>query len=371
MTTTFTAADHRYMAEALALAERGRYTTLPNPRVGCVLVRDDEIVGRGWTQPAGGPHAEIEALSAAGPRARGATAYVTLEPCGHHGRTPPCADALRDAGVSRVVVAVEDPNPQVAGSGLARLAAAGVETAVGLEAERAEELNAGFFKRMRTGRPRIIVKLAASLDGRTAMASGESKWITGAAARADVHRLRAEAGAILTGAGTVLADDPALTVRDFPLPEGRRQPLRVVVDSDCRTPPTAKLLAAPQSALIVCGGATPVACERLAAAGAEVVAQPTTEGGGVDLAGVLAMLGEREINDVLVEAGATLSGALLRAGLVDELVVYMAPHLMGDAARPLLVLPGLEAMADRRALEWVDVRRVGADLRLRLRPVLS
>lgn len=368
MTTTFTAADHRYMAEALELAERGRYDTLPNPRVGCVLVRDHEVVGRGWTQPTGGPHAEIEALAVAGTQARGATAYVTLEPCAHHGRTPPCADALVDAGVARVVVAVEDPNPRVAGKGIARLAAAGVATAVGLEVERAEAINAGFFQRMRSGRPRVTVKLAASLDGRTAMASGESKWITGAAARADVHRLRAEAGAILTGAGTVLADDPALTVRDFPLPAGRRQPLRVVIDSDCRTPPDAKLLAPPQSALIVCGCATPVACERLAAAGAQVIAQPAADG-GVDLHAVLALLGEREINDVLVEAGATLSGALLRAGLVDELVVYVAPHLMGDAARPLLVLPGLDAMSERRALEWVDVRRVGADLRLRLRPL--
>lgn len=360
----FSASDHRYMGRALELARRGLYTTDPNPRVGCVLVRDGEVVGEGWHHQAGGPHAEVFALRAAGERARGATAYVSLEPCSHHGRTPPCSEALIAAGVARVVAAMEDPNDRVAGKGLARLREAGVAVQSGLMAEAAEALNPGFVARMRHGRPWVRCKLAASLDGRTAMASGESRWITGEAARRDVHRWRARSSAVLTGIGTALADDPRLDAR---MVEAPRQPRRVVLDSTLRLPPRATLLQEGAPPLVFTCGGESAAAEALRAAGAELVEVPAA-GGRMDLHAVLGELARRECNEVLVEAGAELSGALLQAGLVDELLLYLAPVLMGDAARGLFRLPGLDTMAQRLELEILDVRPVGRDWRMTARP---
>lgn len=367
----FSAADHGYMARALRLAARGLYTTDPNPRVGCVLVRDGAVVGEGWHERAGEPHAEVIALRAAGADARGATCYVTLEPCAHHGRTPPCTEALVEAGVARVVAAMEDPNPAVAGQGLARLRTAGIAVEHGLLAGQAEALNPGFLKRMRGGRPFVRCKLAMSLDGRTAMASGESQWITGPEARRDVQRLRARSSAILTGAGTVLADDPSFTVRAAELGEdepagGLRQPLRVVVDPHLSTPPTTRMLSLPGSTLIITTSDDTAEADALLAAGAEVVRLPGTPD-TVDLDAVLELLGQRGMNEVHLETGATLAGAMLRAGLVDELVVYMAPLLLGDGARGLFHLPGLASMADRVELEIVDLRAVGRDWRISAR----
>jgi diaminohydroxyphosphoribosylaminopyrimidine deaminase/5-amino-6-(5-phosphoribosylamino)uracil reductase len=351
----FSAADYGHMAQALRLAERGLYSTMPNPRVGCVLVRDGIVVGEGWHEYAGGPHAEVVALRAAGEKARGATAYVTLEPCCHHGRTPPCSEALLTAGVKRVVAAMQDPNPRVAGGGLQQLKAAGVEVASGLLAPEAERLNQGFLKRMREGRPFVRVKLAMSLDGRTAMASGESQWITGPAAREDVQRLRARSCAIVTGIGTVERDDPALTVR---IPGRRRPPLRVVVDSKLRLASGAKLLAEEGPVLIATATSG-----RQAPPGAEVVCLPGCDG-QVDLKALAGELARREVNEIMVEAGAVLSGAWLASGLVDELVVYMAPKLMGDGARGLFHLPGLDTMAQAIGLAIQEIRAVGPDWRI-------
>jgi len=371
--TPFTAADHRWMARALQLARDGLYSARPNPRVGCVLINDGKVVGEGAHLRAGGPHAEIHALEAAGAEARGATAFVTLEPCAHQGRTPPCTGALVAAGVGRVVAAHVDPNPRVAGQGLAQLQAAGIITASGLLAGPAESLNRGFIKRMRHGRPWVTVKLAQSLDGRTALDSGESRWITSAAARRDVHRLRARSCAIVTGLGTLLADDPALTVRlaDDELPghydAESLAPLRVVVDSRLRTPPTARLFQSPGRTLVCTAVDNPTAAAELTAAGAEVLRLPG-EPAGLDLVALLEALARREINEVLVEAGATLAGALLAEGLVDELRLYIAPTLLGDTARPLLRLPALATMNERHELEVVDVRQVGRDLRVTARP---
>jgi len=362
----FSGDDAAYMARALRLAERGVLTTAPNPRVGCVLVRDGAVVGEGWHERAGEPHAEINALHQAGSQAAGATAYVTLEPCCHHGRTPPCTDALLAAGVKRVVAAMEDPNPQVAGTGLAVLQAAGIDTAAGLLAVAAEQLNAGFVMRMRQGRPWVRCKLAMSLDGRTAMASGESRWITGDAARHDVQRLRARSDAIMTGVATVLADDPSLTVRLDTLDDGFRQPLRVILDSRLRTPPDAKLLDLPGETLIITGAVDADNEARLTRSGIRVVSLPL-QAGRLDLPVVLQYLATLQINEVHLEAGATLCGALLQAGLVDELVIYMAPHLMGDIARGLFTLPGLEQMAQRIKLSITDIRAVGDDWRINAR----
>ncbi len=386
--------DYQFMARALRIARRGLYSTDPNPRVGCVLVRDGEIVGEGWHERAGEPHAEIHALAQAGERARGAIAYVTLEPCCHHGRTPPCTDALVAAGVARVVAAMVDPNPKVGGEGLARLAAAGIAVERGLMQAEAEALNPGFIMRMRHGRPFVRCKLAMSLDGRTAMANGESKWITSEAARHDVHHLRARSSAIMTGVGTVLADDPALTVRLNG--ERIRQPLRVVLDTHLRTPPQARLLDAAGRTLIVTASRNQVLRDGLTRNNVTVVTLPeaapahpatapcvalppasmpspalaalvhpwTSQMQGIDLPAVMRYLATQEINEVLLEAGATLNGAMLRAGLVDEVVIYMAPHLMGDAARGLFHLPGLESMAQRINLEIIDIRAVGKDWRI-------
>jgi len=364
----FTADDHRYMARALRLAARGLYTTDPNPRVGCVLVRDGQVVGEGWHERAGDAHAEINALRQAGERAAGATAYVTLEPCCHHGRTPPCSQALLDAGVTRVVAAMPDPNPQVAGNGLAELQAAGVTTDSGLLAAEAEALNPGFVMRMRHARPWVRCKLAMSLDGRTAMQNGESRWITAEAARRDVHHLRARSSAIMTGIGTVLADDPSLTVRL----EGEAaapflHPLRVILDSRLRIPPTAKLLDLPGETLILTGSTDAGREALLARPGVSVDTLPLNAAGQLDLQGVMRYLGGAGINEVHVEAGTVLSGALLADRLVDELVIYMAPHLMGDAARGLFALPGLQHMTQRIALSIDEVRAVGKDLRIKAR----
>ncbi len=368
MTTEF---DTRMMARALQLARRARYSAMPNPHVGCVLVRDGHVIGEGFTRPAGGNHAEIEALTeaqqAAGD-ARGATAYVSLEPCSHHGKTGPCADALIAAGIARVLVALPDPNPAVAGAGLEKLRAAGIEVEAGLLEAEARRVIPGFIARMTRGRGRLRAKLAMSLDGRTAMASGESQWITGPAARRDVQRLRAESCAIVTGVGTVLADDCSLNVRlgELDLPDeaaglaAARQPLRVVLDSGLRTPQGAKVLDGSAPTLL-CHNESAAVPGELAGGDVELLALPGEEG-GLDLRALVDQLSRRECNEILVESGPRLAGAFLRAGLLDELVVYMAPALMGDRARPLLDLP-LDTMADKIGLRLEDARRVGDDWR--------
>ena len=362
----FSADDHHYMARALRLAERGLFSTDPNPRVGCVLVRDGEVVGEGWHELAGEAHAEINALEAAGNRAAGAAAYVTLEPCCHHGRTAPCTDALIKAGVSRVVVAMEDPNPQVAGKGLQALRQAGIETQSGLLAVNAATLNPGFVMRMQQGRPWVRCKLAMSLDGRTAMADGESSWVSGEHARLDVHKLRARSTAVMTGIDTVLADDPSLTVRLDETAGIYRNPLRVVLDSNLRMPADAKLLGLPGRTLVITGVSNAVKEARLLRDGVSIKVLPL-EQGRLQPAAVLNYLGEIQVNEVHLEAGATLCGALLQAGLIDELVIYMAPHLMGDAARGLFVLPGLEHMQQRIRLSINDIRAIGDDWRISAR----
>lgn len=367
-------ADHSFMARAVQLAELGRFTTDPNPRVGCLIVRDGHIVGEGWHRRAGEPHAERHALIEAGEYARGATAYVTLEPCCHQGRTPPCTDGLLEAGVARVVCAMVDPNPLVAGRGLRLLAEAGVAVETGLLETEARALNPGFIKRMEQGRPYVRCKLAASLDGRTAMASGESRWITSDAARRDVQRLRAGSSAILTGIGTLLADDPNLNVRlgadDLPgmrPGEAIRQPLRVVVDSRWRTPPNARILTLPGTTLIVGTVDDAGRIAALKAAGAEIY-RCRAHGDRVDPDALMSELARREINEVLLETGPTLAGSAVSAGLVDEILIYLAPHLMGDAGRGLFHLPGLDRMRDRIPLAITDVRAVGRDLRITARP---
>ncbi|MFI3136875.1 MAG: bifunctional diaminohydroxyphosphoribosylaminopyrimidine deaminase/5-amino-6-(5-phosphoribosylamino)uracil reductase RibD [Methylococcaceae bacterium] len=351
--------DAIFMARAIQLARLGRYTTDPNPRVGCVLVKDAQIIAEGWHARAGQGHAEVVALQQI-ETAQGATAYVTLEPCSHFGKTPPCCDALIAAGVARVVVAMQDPNPLVAGAGLKKLQAAGITVDAGLMQCDAEQLNRGFIKRMRTGLPFVCTKLAMSLDGRTAMASGESKWITSSQAREDVQRLRAASSAILTGINTVLSDDPALNARvDFPV----TQPVRVVLDSRLAMPVHAKMGALPGRSLILTGSIDQVKIKALQAVGFEVHTLPL-KNARLDLTAVLVFLGQQQINDVLVEAGATLNGALLAEGLLDEGVVYMAPSIMGDAGRGLFSMPQLQRMLDKKNVQWQDVRRVGADLRL-------
>ncbi|MEW5903452.1 MAG: bifunctional diaminohydroxyphosphoribosylaminopyrimidine deaminase/5-amino-6-(5-phosphoribosylamino)uracil reductase RibD [Pseudomonadota bacterium] len=352
------ATDSQWMARALQLAQRGLYSTSPNPRVGCVLVKDDVAVGEGWHERAGEPHAEVHALRMAGAAARGATAYVTLEPCSHHGRTPPCAEALVAAGVARVVCAMQDPNPQVAGNGLARLRAAGIAVECGLMQEAAQRLNVGFVARMTRGRPWLRSKVGASLDGRTALHNGVSQWITGPAARQDVQQWRARSCAVLTGSGTVLADDPQMNVRI----DTERQPWRVVVDSTLRTPPEARLL---HGGKVLIATAVQDADKRAAleARGAQVLLLADAHG-RVDLPALLEELAQRGINEVLVEAGPTLNGALLRAGLVDELLLYLAPQMLGDAARGIADLGELTRLEQKVTLAWRDVRRVGEDIRI-------
>ncbi|MGK2925130.1 MAG: bifunctional diaminohydroxyphosphoribosylaminopyrimidine deaminase/5-amino-6-(5-phosphoribosylamino)uracil reductase RibD [Lysobacterales bacterium] len=362
----------RYRARALRLADRGVATTQPNPRVGCVLVAGGQIVGEGWHMQAGAPHAEVYALQQAGPQARGATAFITLEPCSHHGRTAPCSEALIAAGVTRVVTAMEDPNPLVQGRGHALLRGAGIALTEGVGTDAAQRLNAGYIQRMTQERPRVTLKLGASLDGRTASAGGNSQWITGPAARADVQQLRARSGAILTGSGTVLADDPALNVRlpgQAPAPDGRmlpwHQPLRVVLDRRLRMPPGGRLFGP--------GGALWVYTERsaqepLALALREAGAQVATLLPGADLSEVLSHLAGMGVNDVLIEAGPTLAGAFVAADLVDELVVYLAPALLGDEARGMFQLPGLIGLDQRVRLRILEMRAVGEDWRVRAVP---
>jgi diaminohydroxyphosphoribosylaminopyrimidine deaminase/5-amino-6-(5-phosphoribosylamino)uracil reductase len=351
--------DSRWMAQALRLAELGLYGTSPNPRVGCVLVADGQCVGSGWHRRAGEPHAEVLALRDAKDKARNATVYVTLEPCSHHGRTPPCADTLIAAGVARVVVAVQDPNPAVAGAGIAKLRAAGIAVDVGLMEAAATELNRGFFARMSRGRPWLRSKIAISMDGRTALANGASKWITGAAARRDVQHWRARSCAVLTGIGTVLADDARLNVRDV---ETERQPLRVVLDSRLRMPPTARMLEQ-GNVLIYAASCDPEKIAALEKAGAAVHVL-ADEHGQVGLPAMLGDLAQRGCNEVLLEAGNILNGALLRAGLVDELLLYVAPQLLGDSARGMAQLGELTALDQRINLKWQDVRQVGNDMRI-------
>lgn len=360
--------DHGFMARALELARKGLYSTHPNPRVGCVIVQGGRIVGEGWHARAGEPHAEVHALRQAGDKARGATAYVTLEPCSHHGRTPPCADALINAGLARVVAAMQDPNPQVAGNGLQRLRQAGIEVQCGVLEVEARALNAGFIKRMEQGLPFVRVKLAMSLDGRTAMASGESQWITGPAARAAVQRLRARSSVVLTGADTVLADDARLTVRPEELGLGAeltalaiiRSPLRVLVDGRLRVPLNVPFFQSGPAMVATCAAAS--ARDRYLDDGHELLAVPSSNG-HVDLRKLLTELAARGANEVLVEAGPRLAGAFARQGLVDEYQLFVAPKLLGSSARPLLDLP-LARMAEAPALKIVEMRAVGDDWRI-------
>ncbi len=363
-----TAQDQLFMVRAMQLARSGRYPPHPNPRVGCVLVQKNDVIGEGWHRYAGGPHAEIVALNSTVKSTQGATAYVTLEPCNHHGRTPPCVDALIEAGIARVVVAMQDPNPRVSGQGIQRLMDAGVEVESGLLSDEAETLNLGFIKRMRHGTPYVRSKLAMSLDGRTAMASGESKWITGSAARADVQRLRAASSAILTGIGTVLSDNPRLTARleesDWGVSIAETpaaSPLRVVVDSQLRIPLDAAILQqAGKTVIFSChNGVEKIS--QLKKLGVEVV---LFEGRQPELSVILAALAARQINDVMVEAGSILNGALLSQNLVDEMIIYMAPSLLGDGAKGLFHLPELKSMQDKIALKIVDIRAIGDDWRI-------
>ncbi len=362
---SFSAIDHDFMARAIQLARRGLYTTDPNPRVGCVIVKDGEIVGEGWHERAGEAHAEVNALNQAGDMAEGATVYVSLEPCSHTGKTPPCTDALVTANVARVVAAMQDPNPLVAGSGIQQLSDAGVQVEFGLLEAEAKTLNPGFIQRMSTGRPYVRNKLAMSLDGRTAMADGESKWITGEAARNDVQQLRARSSAIVTGVGTILADDPSLTVR---LENTQRQPLRVIIDSNLSTPVNARILNEPGETLIITCSDDEDVIGQLEEKGAQVK-QIQNHNGAVDLNAMLDMLGELQINEVLLETGSTLSGAMLEAKLIDEIVIYMAPILMGDEARGLYRLPHLKSMQDKVQLDIVDVRMTGSDMRITAIPL--
>ncbi|MBD8599059.1 bifunctional diaminohydroxyphosphoribosylaminopyrimidine deaminase/5-amino-6-(5-phosphoribosylamino)uracil reductase RibD [Pseudomonas sp. CFBP 8772] len=360
--------DAAYMARALELARKGVYSTHPNPRVGCVIVRDGEIVGEGWHVRAGEPHAEVHALRQAGDKAKDATAYVTLEPCSHHGRTPPCADALVNAGVARVVAAMQDPNPDVAGRGLLRLMSAGIAVQSGVLESEARALNKGFLKRMEHGLPYVRVKLAMSLDGRTAMASGESQWITGPEARSAVQRLRAQSSVVLTGADTVLADNARLTVRPDELGlnaeltalAATRPPLRVLIDGRLRVPLDAPFFKAGNALVVTCAAAS--ARERYHDEGHDMLALPSS-GGHVDLRKLLIELAARGVNDVLVEAGPKLAGAFTRLGLVDEYQIFVAGKFMGSSARPLLDLP-LAQMSEALELKIVEMRAVGNDWRV-------
>jgi diaminohydroxyphosphoribosylaminopyrimidine deaminase/5-amino-6-(5-phosphoribosylamino)uracil reductase len=374
MTANPVAIDHVHMARALQLAACGTYSTAPNPAVGCVLLdATGAVVGEGWHQRAGQPHAEVLALRSAAVRARDGTVYVTLEPCSHCGRTPPCADALIEAGVRRVVAAMQDPNPHVAGNGLRKLEAAGIVTAVGVLEREARDLNRGFVARMTRGRPWVTVKLGSSADGRTALADGSSRWITAEAARADVQRLRARASAIVTGIGTALADDPALTVRDRALDLGGRVPLRVVLDSRGLFEPGLQLARDGLPTLVFSSDAGAQSLAHLAEArpaALQFEPLPADAAGLIDLHAMLRRLAVLECNEVLVEAGPRLAGSFLAAGLADEIVLYVAPVILGDTARPSFVLPQpLRALSERLQYSYHDVRQIGADLRLTLRPV--
>jgi diaminohydroxyphosphoribosylaminopyrimidine deaminase/5-amino-6-(5-phosphoribosylamino)uracil reductase len=357
----FTSNESAFMQRALQLAAQGRFSAHPNPMVGCVLVKGGDIVGEGWHVAAGEAHAEVNALQQAGNKARGATAYVTLEPCAHHGRTPPCCEALIAAGVSDVIVAVQDPDSRVDGRGIAALQAAGISVRQGLLQKEVSALLAGFICRVQQGRPRVRVKIACSIDGCIAMADGQSQWITGTEARADVQRLRAMSGAILTGIGTVLADDPSLTVRDNALNPNGLQPLRVILDSSLRMPLAAKMLALPGNTLVYCCDDKDAAA--LGGAGADVIRVDCSDG-MVDLQSVLADLGARHVNDLLVEAGPKVTGALLEQDLVDEFIFYQAPHIMGSETIGMFATPGWTRLGDRQALQVTDMTQMGDDMRI-------
>jgi diaminohydroxyphosphoribosylaminopyrimidine deaminase / 5-amino-6-(5-phosphoribosylamino)uracil reductase len=364
VTAMFTEVDRILMSHALALAERGLYTTTPNPRVGCVIARDGVVVGEGFHEKAGESHAEVHALRAAGDRARGATLYVTLEPCSHQGRTPPCANALIDAGVARAVVAVQDPNPKVAGQGIARLRATGIVVDVGLMEEAARELNVGFIARMTRGRPWLRLKVAATLDGKTALPDGRSQWITGPEARRDGHAFRARACALLTGIGTVKDDDPQLNVREV---KTSRQPLKVLIDSRLEVSPEAKLLREGKT-LIACAQEDKEKAAALRDRGAEILVLPNAHG-KVELNDLMHELARRELNEIHAEAGFKLNGSLFAEGMVDELLVYMAPRLIGHEGRGMFNLPSLADLAAMPQLDIFDIARLGADLRLRARVI--
>ena len=357
----FSAAESAFMERALHLAKRGQYSAHPNPMVGCVLVKDGNVVGEGWHALAGEPHAEINALQAAGENARGATAFVTLEPCAHHGKTPPCTESLIQAGVSEIVVARKDPNPRVDGKGLQALTDAGIKVRCGLMKTEVDGLLAGFLSRIERGRPYVRLKIACSIDGRIAMANGQSQWITGDEARADVQRLRARSGAIMTGIGTVLADDPSLTVRDASLNTRGMQPIRVVVDSKLRMPASAKMLNLPGTTVIACGDEHKG--QNLVDAGA-VLIKIAGKNGRLDLSAVLNQLALLQVNDLLVEAGPRLAGGLIEQKLVDELVIYQAPHIMGSETMGMFTTPGWTELADRQALQIVETCLVGEDTRI-------
>ena len=351
------------MAHALRLAERGLLTATPNPRVGCVVVRDGQIVGEGWHERVGEAHAEVHALRAAGERTRGATAYVTLEPCNHTGRTPPCTNALIESGIKKVVAAMADPNPLVAGTGLRALSEAGLETAVGLLEIQARELNMGFISRMTRKRPWSRMKFAASLDGKTALNSGASQWMTGEHARRDGHIWRARSCGVLTGIGTVRDDDPQLTVRAI---KTTRQPRKILVDSRLEVALSAKIFDGSE-VLIFCASADQKKRAALADKNATVIQLPDDRG-KVDLAAMMQELGKHEMNEVLIEAGTKLNGSLLHAGLIDELIIYLAPHLIGDLARGMFGMPELTVLSERRALTIMDTRQIGNDIRITARP---
>ncbi len=359
----FSRFDHECMSAALKLANKGLFTTDPNPRVGCVIADGRRIIGQGWHEFAGGPHAEIAALRDTDDSPGGKTAYVTLEPCAHHGRTPPCTEALLEAGIERAVIAMRDPNPRVNGGGVERLQAAGVEVETGLMAQEAESLNAGFVMRMRNGRPWMRIKSAISLDGRTALPGGDSKWISSEDSRRDVQRWRARSSAILTGIGTVLADDPLMNVRlDAPV----IQPLRVIADSRWRTPPESRIVADARTSLVA-GDRSVKVRANLEESGVECLPLPAS-GGRIELSMLLKKLAEREINEVQVEAGSQLCGALLKERLVDEILIYQAPVLLGEGGPGPFALGSLESMADRTHLEVLETIKLGDDLRIRLQP---
>jgi len=349
------------MARALRLTEHGRHTATPNPNVGCVIVKNGRVIGEGWHEKAGTAHAEVNALNACAEMPAGATVYVTLEPCAHHGRTPPCSEALIAAGVGRVVAALEDPNPQVSGKGLEALRLAGIRADIGLMAEQARVVHRGFLSRMRRGRPWVTVKLGTSLDGRTALGNGASRWITGPDARRDVHELRARSCAVLTGIGTVLADNPQLTVRDVPC---RRQPLRVLLDSRLEVADDANILQG-GNALIVTATGSEDRADALRARGFDVLRVPTEAvKGKVDLEHMMRSLAARGLNEILVETGAKLNGSLLKAGVVDEIVAYVAPSVLGDLALGMFALGELTELGNRIPLKFTDVRQIGTDLRI-------
>jgi len=357
------------MSRALQLARRGLYTAHPNPRVGCVIVKNKQIIAEGWHQQTGGPHAEVHALNIAGDKAHGADCYVTLEPCVHTGKTPPCTDAIIAAGIKRVVIATTDPNPKVSGKGVSALNQTGINTKTGLMQTQAQALNPGFEMRMRKGRPYVRCKLGMSVDGRTAMADGKSQWITGEAARSDVQRLRAQSSAVLTGINTVLADDPSLTVREIDTLD--RQPLRIILDRHLKIPVKAKLFSQPGETLVFTVYGCPDKEKALKKAGRPVI---RIDGSGEKdfLLGVLHYLArEKEVNEILVESGPTLAGSLLQAGLVDELIIYMAPVLLGHEAKALLNLSGIKSLDSRMKLEFTDTRMVGQDLKIILKPVIG